>query len=180
MKVIYTAGIKKKAQLWDFIVEKSKGIYDKIRSVFVEDDEATQEAIDLEREEGIEEGENFESLMGQQEISKTLREEAVPTESVEPDVLETYNEQQASAVNSIGEDIEIGYRFQKNNLYFKKDNSIINYHIVHDSTRSHKLKESIINLKYIHEKYKKDIIVQIMIGLLLVKEYLLKLLYRIK
>lgn len=120
MKVIYTAGIKKKAQLWDFIVEKSKGIYDKIRSVFVKDDEATQEAIDLEREEGIEEGENFESLMGQQEISKTLREEAIPTESVEPDVLETYNEQQASAVNSIGEDIEIGYRTFYSNILIPK------------------------------------------------------------
>ena len=111
MKVIHTAALKKKSQIMDFIIEKAKGLYDKIRNVFRGDEETMQEAIDTEREEEErQEQESFEKLFGQQEITGVLEDQSLPNETIQPEFMATYEPEQTKAAESLGEDIEIGYR----------------------------------------------------------------------
>lgn len=73
------------------------------------------------------------------------------------------------------EDIELGYRLQKHGLRFKKDSSAVNYHLVHGGNPYQKLNESIINLKCFLTEHR-EIIAQIWIRLLILKENILKML----
>lgn len=73
------------------------------------------------------------------------------------------------------EDIELGYRLQKHGLSFKKEFSLVNYHLVHGGNQHQKLDESIINLKYFLTEHR-EFIVQIWIRLLILNDNILKLL----
>lgn len=75
------------------------------------------------------------------------------------------------------EDIELGYRLQKQGLHFQKDSSIVGYHLAHGDSYHQKLNESILNLKHFLKKHR-EIVVQAWIRLLILKENILILLYR--
>jgi len=118
MKIIYTSKMRKKAQVWDFIVEKSKGIYNKIRNIFRGDDEATQEAVNVEKE--TQEAEDFERLMGEEEIYRTLEEGKIPETQIGPDFLERYTPEQKEVTESLGDDIDIAYTTLYTGIYIPK------------------------------------------------------------
>ncbi len=73
------------------------------------------------------------------------------------------------------EDIELGYRLHKHGLRFKKDFSIVNYHLVHGNNDYQRLNDSILNLKHFLKEHR-GIIAQAWIRLLILKENVRKLL----
>lgn len=67
------------------------------------------------------------------------------------------------------EDIELAYRLHKRGLQFRKDSSIVAYHLAHSGNDPQKLNESIKNLKYFLKEHR-EIIAQTWIRLLILKE----------
>lgn len=108
MKIIYTASLSKKSKILDFIVEKATGIYDKIKNVFKGDEEAEKEAAEVVREQ--ERAEEFEKEFAQQEIQDILNQKSITTQPIEQENFEQYEPEQIAAAQSIGKDIDIGYR----------------------------------------------------------------------
>ncbi len=67
------------------------------------------------------------------------------------------------------EDIELAYRLHKRGLQFRKNSSIVGYHLAHGGNDPQKLNESIINLKHFLKEHR-EIIAQAWIRLLILKE----------
>ncbi len=72
------------------------------------------------------------------------------------------------------EDIELAYRLYRHGLKFRRDVTIENYHLVHRNSEK-KTEQSIANLRYISQKHRKDITIQVAIVGFILKEHFLRL-----
>jgi uncharacterized membrane protein (UPF0127 family) len=107
--------IRKKAQVWDFIVEKSKGLYEKIRNIFKGDEAATQQAVETFQED--EQQDLFEQNLGRESIAEALESNEIPDKQLDQEYLDEYTSDQMDAVESIGDTIKIAYTTYYTNFY---------------------------------------------------------------
>jgi hypothetical protein len=122
MKIIYTENLKfrKNARLFDFIVEKSKGLYDKIRDFFGKGSEETKDIINdvKEKEEDFA---LFEKELADEEILNVLKDQDLLQDDIGEEYLGAYTDEQVDAVNSIGRDINIEYITFYTNIFIERN-----------------------------------------------------------
>ena len=70
------------------------------------------------------------------------------------------------------EDIDLGIRLYFEGAAFSYTQEAINYHMMHESNFSNKKQQSIRNLKYMRQKYRKHLRVKLFLLLLIIKQHI--------
>jgi len=114
MKVIYIGSIKRKANVFDNIIDKSKGIYDKIRNVFTDTDDSKDLIQGLQREEA-------EKQLADEFISN--RDNSELFSDVDAESLQDFTEGQRQAISAIDSrrKLNIGYYTFFSEIYIERE-----------------------------------------------------------